>query len=340
MRIGLKLTCAFTLVLALTVAIGGSALLSLSKVNTTSAELADKWLPSAGHLSVLRAAMLDYRELTDKHTKSPDASYMAEYEDKMAVALKVVDTTIAAYEKLIASVEERDLFATLVRAWSEHLKISKGVVELSRAGKQEDAREVSEGAGRLSLEDGVTAIDKLIAFDFDGSARVAQDAARVYDSARRLTIALLAAALVIGALLATIITRSITRPMRNAVRACEAIAQGDLDQRIDVRTTEETGQLLRAMQTMADTLKGFYAAQQEMKRQHDAGAVSHRIEANRFNGSYGEMATITNELVAAHIAVTTQVVTVVSRYADGDLSIDMAQLPGENAKVTESMAAV
>lgn len=74
-----------------------------------------------------------------------------------------------------------------------------------------------------------------------------------------------------------------------------------------------------------------------MSQQHDAGAISYRIPASQFPGSYGEIANSINELVKAHIAVKMRVVEVVARYAQGDLSVDMDRLPGEKAKVTETM---
>jgi methyl-accepting chemotaxis protein len=98
--------------------------------------------------------------------------------------------------------------------------------------------------------------------------------------------------------------------------------------------------VLAAMAKMQRAIKEFVAAQGEMKTQHDAGAISHRIDAARFSGSYREMAQMTNELVAAHIAVSTRVVEVVGRYSKGDLSVDMDKLPGEKAKITEAMGGV
>jgi methyl-accepting chemotaxis protein len=97
---------------------------------------------------------------------------------------------------------------------------------------------------------------------------------------------------------------------------------------------------MAAMARMQGGIKEFVAAQGEMKRQHDGGAISYRIDAARFSGSYAEMAQMTNELVASHIAVKMRVVEVASRYAKGDLSVDMDRLPGEKARITEAMDGV
>ncbi|MBB5609504.1 MULTISPECIES: methyl-accepting chemotaxis protein [unclassified Janthinobacterium] len=67
-----------------------------------------------------------------------------------------------------------------------------------------------------------------------------------------LVMALLAAAL--GIACATYITRAITRPINAAVQVAQTVAAGDLSSRIDVTTTEETGQLLQSLKDMNASL--------------------------------------------------------------------------------------
>jgi methyl-accepting chemotaxis protein len=64
--------------------------------------------------------------------------------------------------------------------------------------------------------------------------------------------ALIAAAVAIGC--AVYITGAITHPINEAVRVAQTVASGDLTSRIEVATTEETGQLLGALKEMNDSL--------------------------------------------------------------------------------------
>ena len=97
---------------------------------------------------------------------------------------------------------------------------------------------------------------------------------------------------------------------------------------------------LEALQQMVGTLRGFVDAQRENAHQHDLGMIDQQIDAARFPGVYGDMAHSINALVQAHIAVKMQVVEVVKRYAVGDLSVDMARLPGQKAQITAAMDSV
>jgi methyl-accepting chemotaxis protein len=63
---------------------------------------------------------------------------------------------------------------------------------------------------------------------------------------------------VIGAALAAwALIGSIIRPLSRAIQVAEAVAGGDLSQHIDVRSTDETGQLLAALKRMNDGLVGI-----------------------------------------------------------------------------------
>lgn len=67
-----------------------------------------------------------------------------------------------------------------------------------------------------------------------------------------ITIALVA--LLIGVVLGVVITRSIANPLRRAVTACNAIADGDLTVEVSSNSKDEPGQLLQAMADMSQRL--------------------------------------------------------------------------------------
>jgi len=64
-------------------------------------------------------------------------------------------------------------------------------------------------------------------------------------------------ALVVGIVFALLATRSITRPIGQAVAIAQTVASGDLTSRIVVTTKDETGRLLQALKTMNESLVGL-----------------------------------------------------------------------------------
>jgi methyl-accepting chemotaxis protein len=79
-------------------------------------------------------------------------------------------------------------------------------------------------------------------------------AAQTYNETVALMWSIAGVALVLGGVVAWLITRSITRPLQEAITIAETVANGDLTQRITVRRQDETGQLIQALKAMNESL--------------------------------------------------------------------------------------
>ncbi|GAA5078788.1 methyl-accepting chemotaxis protein [Lysobacter panacisoli] len=145
-------------------------------------------------------------------------------------------------------------------------------------------------------------------------------------------------------LLSVLISRSIAASVRRATQAAKAMSDGNFD--LDLRSgdgtmaRDEIGELLQALDRMRVRLNDYSLAQGEMARRHDEGQISYRIDADAFPGAYGRMVRETNGLVASHIDAIQRALSIMERYAVGDLSQDMDRLPGEKAVLTRTMDSV
>ena len=79
-------------------------------------------------------------------------------------------------------------------------------------------------------------------------------AADDYSRARIMMASIGIMAVALGMLIAYLATRSITRPLHAAVQLARVVASGDLTTQIEIRTTDETGQLLEALAAMSASL--------------------------------------------------------------------------------------
>jgi methyl-accepting chemotaxis protein len=77
-----------------------------------------------------------------------------------------------------------------------------------------------------------------------------------YHSAVWLMVAIAAIAIAIAVTLTILISRAIAGPLRKTVRVVEGLAEGRLDQRLDIDTRDEIGALAVAMNTSMDRLSG------------------------------------------------------------------------------------
>jgi signal transduction histidine kinase len=95
------------------------------------------------------------------------------------------------------------------------------------------------------------------------------------DFLRSVNLAVLLSAIAVGVValgLGSIFLLHITAPVRDLTQAAEAIAAGDLKQRVAVRTDDEIGRLARAFNTMTDSLD-----RAESLRRHMVADIAHEL---------------------------------------------------------------
>jgi methyl-accepting chemotaxis protein len=134
--------------------------------------------------------------------------------------------------------------------------------------------------------------------------------------------------------------RLLARPLQQAEQVALDVAAGRLDREIPQRRPDEVGRLLSSMRQMQSTLRSVTAAQDRMAQHHAEGTISHRIDADAFQGAFRSMVEGTNALVDAHVRTTLEMVELVQEYATGDLSASMQELPGEKARISASVNGV
>ncbi|MGV7202116.1 methyl-accepting chemotaxis protein [Xanthomonas citri] len=147
-------------------------------------------------------------------------------------------------------------------------------------------------------------------------------------------------ALLLGAAIAFLLTRSVVLPLRQSLRLAQRINDGDLRSQDAATGNDESGQLLRAMQQMQRRLQEVISAQRSMAARHDAGEISYRTDPQGFPGEYGDMVQDTNALVHAHVQTQLRMTQVMGSYAVGDLTQDIEQYPGEKSAITATMQQV
>jgi methyl-accepting chemotaxis protein len=121
-----------------------------------------------------------------------------------------------------------------------------------------------------------------------------------------------------------------------AAEAVNRVSKGDFTMSLTVNPGDKTSLIYR-LKTMQKTINEFVSSQDSMAQKHSEGMISETMWADAFPGTFGKMAHQINELVSSHVAVKMRLVEITSEYAKGNFSIDMDRLPGEKAKLTDTM---
>jgi methyl-accepting chemotaxis protein len=127
------------------------------------------------------------------------------------------------------------------------------------------------------------------------------------------------ASLVISVAFAIFITRSITRPLQQAVNISNRLAEGDLSVTIEEPSRDETGQVLQAMQNMITKLSLVNADINLLTKAALDGQLSTRADALKHKGDFQLIVAGVNQTLDAVITPLNVAASYVEKIALGDI---------------------
>ena len=149
----------------------------------------------------------------------------------------------------------RELIAEIDRIESLYSPVALHIVQLALAGdKQQAITEMNEKCRPLLAQLARTA-NEYGDLSLANSKRMVEESHAAYGFDRVMQVLASTAAVLMAVVAGWLVTRSITRPIAQAVKIAETVAAGDLRSRIESGRNDETGKLLAALAAMNGSLK-------------------------------------------------------------------------------------
>jgi methyl-accepting chemotaxis protein len=255
LNIGARLALAFTIVTVLAVALAAFSITRLASVTDELQLIREDRLPKVRQVAEMIEAdnqiartlrnmlIADSEEIDRKGRETIEAAQL-----KSATALKSLTATIhsdtgrAMLGELASS---RDGVAQAQAALLA--KLATGEREAAETMLFESLRPV-----QLAYMD---KLEKLNDYQFELVDLAAVEGQRRYVQSRNVLLTLAAVLAGLAAAMGVTITRSITRPLDEAVALAAAVAQGDLSRDIEPRGRDEVARLLQSLKTMTTSLR-------------------------------------------------------------------------------------
>ena len=254
MKIGMRLGFGFGLVLVLMVAVMSIGLTDLSRVSEISSRMATKdWTKSVIANDIVDLANANARasfELLLTTKKEEQARIKSQIADNVST----INGKVAQLEEMLYLPDGKSKLAAMKEKRVPYVASFKRVAALVEEGKHEEANRTMVDETVPLLNVFLESINDLIAFQGVIMEKSGKEAAQTYLDARNLTLGIGTLAALLGIGIAFWITRSITKPINEAVIVANQLAEGDLTAKIVVSSRDETGQLLTAMQNMVGKL--------------------------------------------------------------------------------------
>ncbi|WP_028311922.1 methyl-accepting chemotaxis protein [Derxia gummosa] len=271
-KVGHRLGAAFGLMLAMLVAMTTFALVSAGRLNANTEYFATNLVPSIRLAARMNELARTARSNETQTLIAADAAERDRLIDVMrarkADMLKMLDD----YRAHLSDDTERALYDTARAEFDRYWPIQDKVVALGLTDPAA-ARQLHLSAGHDQFGKARDALGALADYNVKlGDAR-AVASAEGYHDVRLTLIGALVVCIGIGLGATVVITRSITRPLDEAVAVADRVADGDLSAAPHVERRDELGHLLDTLARMTERLAGVV---REVRDSTDAVAGASR----------------------------------------------------------------
>ncbi len=254
LKIGQRLSLAFGIVLTLLIVLTTIGVINMSRLNdATTVLVKENWAKARlANIALDNARGSIARVLQLVATSDPAEVTTAK--DRLAFNVKAFKEALEKLEPLLVKPEAKVMLADSKKLMQEYVASSEKVVALLTGGQSDQAKAAAYGETYPAMQNFARSLRSQIDFQEKLFDDTAQASALTYASSRNHMVMLGGAALLLGLVFAYVITRSITTPIRKAVKIAETVAKGDLTSHFEAYASDETGQLLRSLQEMNSSL--------------------------------------------------------------------------------------
>lgn len=266
-----RLWAAFGLLVLAIVAVAGTGLWHLTRLDTAVTAITDGALQRARYAHQVEGAVAALE-------RAEKGGLLARATLDIAGAKSYFENALGQFERLQSLVERLQALPADERqrqrlaAFERHIADYRGVHERLRdfagKGQVQPAMKLSEGEGAPLLAAAYAALDEYTAAVDDASAAARELAAAEAATARWWIAAVTAAAVLTGVLLAWLIARHLRHGLARMVAAAEAVASGDLRARVDWSHRDEIGRTARRLEqsyaAFAESVDAIRATEQTL----------------------------------------------------------------------------
>jgi len=250
LKIGTRLGLAFAAVLALLVILVLVTLTRMAEVDDATDRLVNTSVANQRKVAEWSKIIEVNGTLVEMAYLAPDPADVKRIQERMSAASKRSAQLQDEVGAGLRNPTSQALFKEVLAARVPYLAARKELLAAKDAGDLAKAKEIFETRMRPLTVAYLEAADKLAAAQQKSQQSFVDQVGDAYESAKVTLIGLGTAAVLIGILCAVFITRSIRRPIEQAVAIAERVSSGDLTSRIEVTSKDETGQLMAALQKM------------------------------------------------------------------------------------------
>lgn len=261
LNIARRAALGFALIAVLVALLGVFALGQMSSIRDSEVAVETQWLPSIRGGDEIRELMLRIRTISLRMALDQDPKNIAVYRGQMDARDKELSEKIASYDNLVVTPEGKALYDQFKQTFAAYRSGIAQSFTLAEQGRRDeliklllvDMKTVVDGSGK-QLNDLAELFSKQVSIE-------SQKSQEHYVNSRMIVSLFIVLAALATVALAMLLTRSIVKPLGEALNAAQSVARGDLTRPIETHGNDEVSRLLMALaamqQNLRETLQGI-----------------------------------------------------------------------------------
>lgn len=377
-KIGTRLIISFILIVICTGVIGAVGIVNIKKIQTEAQEMYEQNTKSIEALSEvnleyqkLRISLRDIVFTNDVTKKTEYASTIKELQTN------IIKSAEAANGKLTRE-DEKAQYEKFKSGFTSYQEIITQIVNASLSNDIKKATElIYQGDGLQIATEVKDAIDKTIEINSKAEFEKSIENQATANNSIKIMIIILGVLVIISLILAIVVSRSISAPIKKLTGLSRKLALGDVDFQLDCSSRDEVGELSKAFQSIIENIKEQVKATEsiaagnlhveikvnsekdvlgkklnEMKntiinlinetgrltKAAETGALSTRGETNRFEGAWRDLVQGFNNILDAVIAPVEEAAEVLDEMSKGNFAVKVnGDYRGDHARIKNAM---
>ncbi|MBU1393071.1 MAG: methyl-accepting chemotaxis protein [Gammaproteobacteria bacterium] len=254
-KIGSRLITAFGLLGLVLLLQGLMSLQTMSSMRASSEEIEKNTLPtlvtlSSINLNVMRARVFTFRLLLADSAAERDKGL-----ETLRQIRENIETDQKAYEPLISLPGEQALYQDFSHNLELYLQNQDQMISKLQANDTTEAKRIMDEVMTLQADKITKTLISIGDLNTEYAGKQGELTAQAYEESKLLNSVVIIASLIAAFIVATLLTRSIVQPMKEAVDISVTVASGDLTQKISADGEDETSQLMQALAKMQQNLR-------------------------------------------------------------------------------------
>jgi methyl-accepting chemotaxis protein len=259
-KIATRLIGSFLILIILSAIVAGIGIFNMSKINDKADAMYANELLGLSYIEEANVSLISLGRARGNYllaTTEEERTKQIQMRQKYAAELKA---NLEKAQPLFVTEKAKQIFANFATTWGTYEKSMDKAYALAASEKlQQRSDELNQVLEETRKHADVldNHLDELRKQKEARAKAASEETTALYESSRNLMILLVISSILAGMTLGILISRSVTRPLNEAVKVAQTVAAGDLTSDIKVDSTNELGQLLQALKEMNESLVGI-----------------------------------------------------------------------------------